>query len=98
MVSDFITENEGYLCLTPSEYNAMTQSDPSICMGSRTLLEYGEACDGYWTSNKFMKQMGIAVKIAEAKYPKEKGYRLFRFFDLRGCHMAYADDSLTNAV
>ena len=40
----------------------MKQSDPSICMGSRTLLEYGEARDGYWMSNKFMKEMGIAVK------------------------------------
>ena len=40
----------------------MKQSDRSICMGSRTLLEYGEARDGYWMSNKFMKEMGIAVK------------------------------------
>ena len=35
-----------------------------------------------------MKQMG-AVKIAEAKYPKEKCYRLFWIFDQSGCHMAY---------
>ena len=41
-----------------------------------------------------MKQMGIAVKIAEAKYPKEKCYRLFWIYDQSGCHMAYADDSL----
>ena len=94
MVSDFITENGGYLCLTPSEYDAMKQSDSGICMGSRTLLEFGEACDGYWLSNKFMKQMGIAFKLAEAKYPKEKCYILFRIFDQSGCHMAYADDSL----
>ena len=36
-----------------------------------------------------MKQMGIVVKIAEAKYPKEKCYRLFWIFDQSGCHMAY---------
>ena len=41
-----------------------------------------------------MKQMGIVVKIAEAKYLKEKCYRLFWIFDQSGCHMAYADDSL----
>ena len=33
MVSDLITENEDYLCLPPSEYDAMKQSNPSICMG-----------------------------------------------------------------
>ena len=72
----------------------MKQSGPNICMGSRTLLEYREACDGNWMSNKIIKQMGIAVKIGEAKYPKEKSYRLFWIFDQSGCHMAYADDSL----
>ena len=41
-----------------------------------------------------MKQMGIAVKIAEVKYPKGKCYRLFWIFDQSGCHMAYADDAL----
>ena len=35
-----------------------------------------------------------AVKIAEAKYPKEQGYRLFWIFDQSGCHMAFGDDSL----
>ena len=37
---------------------------------------------------------GIAVKIVEAKYPKEKDYRLFWIIDQSGCHMAYAEDSL----
>ena len=41
----------------------MKQSGPNICMGSRILLEYREACDGYWMSNTFMKQMGIARNI-----------------------------------
>ena len=72
MVSDFITENDGYLCLTPSEYDAMKQSDPSVCMGSRTLLEYGENRDGYWTSNKFMKQMRIAVKKQRRNIRKKR--------------------------
>ena len=41
-----------------------------------------------------MKQMTAAVKIAEMKYPKDKGYRLFGVFDQSGCHMAYSDDAL----
>ena len=70
------------------------QADPDIPMAARTLLKYGEARDGYWTSAKFMNQMKNAVKVAEAKYPKEKGYRLFWIFDQSQCHMAYADDAL----
>ena len=62
MMSDFIPENGGYLCLTTFDYDAMEQSDPGICMGSRTLLEYGEARDGYWTSIQFMKQMVLLSK------------------------------------
>ena len=94
MVSDFITENDGYLCLTQSEYNAKKQTDPDIRMGARVLIEYGESRDGYWTAAKFMKQMRSVVKIAETKYPKEAGYRLFWIFDQSGCHMAFADNSL----
>ena len=30
-------------------------------------LEYGESKEGYWTRNKFMKQMETAVMIAEVK-------------------------------
>ena len=94
MVSDFITENDGYLCLTQSEYNAKKQTDPDIRMGARVLIEYGESRDGYWTAAKFMKQMRSVVKIAETKYPKEAGYRLFWIFDQSGYHMAFADNSL----
>jgi len=36
-------------------------------------LEYGEAKEGYWTSEKFMRQIKEVVKIAEAKYPTGDG-------------------------
>lgn len=91
MVSDFITERDGYLCLTEAEHNMAKQKDCDIPMAPRTLLEYGEARDGYWTGAKFMKQMVNAVKVAEAKYPKEEG---FRIFDQSQCHKAFADDAL----
>ena len=94
MVSDFITETGGYLCLTQAEYDAAKVLDPNIRMGARQLLEYGEGRDGYWTGAKFMAQMEKVVKIAEAKYPKADGYRLFWVFDQSQCHMAYAEDAL----
>jgi len=56
--------------------------------------EYGENRDGYGTGDKFMKQMKKSVKLAEIKYPKEKGYRLFWIFDQSGCHMAFCENSL----
>ena len=42
-------------------------------MSARKLLEYGESREGYWTSERFMKQIEYAVEVAEAKYPKEQG-------------------------
>ena len=88
MVSDFITM-DGYLCLTEEEYAAAKVHNPDIKMGARQLLEYGEARDGYWTGDKFMKQMKKVVKVAETIYPKEKGYQLYWVFDQSGCHVAY---------
>ena len=70
MVSDFIDERNGYLCLTQEEYVRARQSDPSIQMEARCLFECGEAKEGYWTCDKFIKQMKKAIKIAEFKYPK----------------------------
>jgi len=41
-----------------------------------------------------MKQMEYVVEIAEAKYPKEQGYRLFWVFDQSSCHSAFSEDAL----
>ena len=38
--------------------------------------------------------MEKAVQVAEAKFPKHEGYRLYWIFDHSSCHTAYADDSL----
>ena len=94
MVSDFIVEQDGYLCLTKAEFDAAKVNNPNLRMGARTLLEYGEGRDGYWTGQKFMKQMESAVQIAEAKYSRSEDYRLFWVFDQSGCHMAFDDDAL----
>ena len=79
MVSDFITERDGFLCLTPEEHQAAKLLNPNIPMAARQLLQYGESRDGYWTGERFMEQMENAVKVAEAKYPKDQSYRLYGF-------------------
>lgn len=94
MVSDFIDEKNGYLALTQEEYDVAKQTDPNIWMQARAFLEYGESKEGYWTSEKFMEQIVMAVKIAEYKYPQDDGWKIVWIFDHSSCHSAMADDSL----
>lgn len=94
MVSDFVDESNGYLALTQQEYDAAKQDDPTIKMYARQLLEYGEAKEGYWTSDRFMEQIKEAVKIADVKYPRAKGYRVVWIFDHSSCHAAMPSDAL----
>ncbi len=94
MVSDFIDEKNGYLRFTQEEYDLAKQSDPNIWMEARAFLEYGENREGYWNSEKFMNQIKMAVKIAEAKYPKCDNWRHVWIFDHSSCHSAMPDDAL----
>ena len=94
MVSDFVDEINGYLCLTQEEYRRAREVDKTTQMEARSLLEYGEAREGYWTCDKFMQQMKKAIKIAEFKYPKSEGWKHVWIFDHSSCHAAMADDSL----
>ena len=94
MVSDFICEQDGYLSFTAEEYEAAKASDPTIKLQARQFLEYGESREGYWTGEKFMQQIELAVKIAEFKYPKRDGWRHVWLFDHSSCHAAMADDAL----
>ena len=73
MVSDFIDERNGYLQLTEEEYQKELKTDSNAKLVAREFLEYGEAREGYWTSDKFMHQIEKAYKIAEIKYPSSKG-------------------------
>ena len=61
---------------------------------ARKCLEYGGNKEGYWTSEKFIAQIEDAAKIAEVKYPCDKGYRLVWIFDHSSCHGTYGDDAL----
>ncbi len=67
-------------------------ADPTIWVLARELLEYGEGKERYWTSEKFMRQMEQAIKIADVKYPRTRdggvfGYltTAFVLFPVYGC-------------
>ena len=96
MVSDFIGEKDGYLLLSDAEeFEADKQKFPEITEPkARAYLEYGESKEGYWTSEKFIRQIKNSAKIAEFKYPRENGYRVIWIFDHSSCHGAYSDDAL----
>jgi len=75
MISDFIDEFNGYLCLSDTEYSvAKGKYGSNVKKEARVYLEYGESREGYWTSSKFLPQMDNVVKIADIKYPMDKGY------------------------
>lgn len=94
MLSDFIEERNGYLCLTDEEYERAKAVDKTAKKYARRFLEYGESREGYWTSDKFMDQIKEAVKLVDFKYPKSEGWRIVWVFDHSSCHAAMADDSL----
>ena len=89
MVSDCIGEINSYLCLTQEDKGSRIQyfhgSDMSIWLNRGKL---------YWTSDKFVQQMKVAIKIAKFKYPKGEGWKHVQIFDHSSCHAAIADDSL----
>lgn len=94
MVADFIEEQGGYLQLTTEQFEEAKKANPAIRRSSRVLLEYGESHDGYFTSEKFLIQVESAIQIAEYKYPRSQGYRLYFIFDQSSCHTAYGEDAL----
>ena len=48
--------------------------------------KHKEAREGYWTCDKFIKQMKKLIKIAEFKYPKSDGWRYVWIFSHPCCH------------
>ena len=95
MLSDFIDERNGYLCLTQEEYDRAKLQDKSIKMYARKFLESKE---GYWTSEKFMSQIKEAVKLANIKYPNSEGWHVVWVFDHSSCHAAMADTGPSTVV
>lgn len=67
--------------------------DNTLHITAREQLEYGESSEGYWTNQRFMKQME-GVKLAETKYPMTEGYLHVWIFDHSSCHAAKVDNAL----
>ena len=94
MVSDFISENLGYLQLTQEEYDEAKQSNPTIRKHACETLECGEGKEGYWTSEKFTTQIREAARITDVKYPREEGRRVVWIFDHSSCHATMPENAL----
>ena len=94
MVSDFIDEKNGFLCLSESQWETAKVTNPNIKRYAREYLEYGENKEEYWTMSRFLAQLKRAAEIAEIRYPREQGWRICWVFDNSSCHNAMAEDSL----
>ena len=95
MVSEFIEEKDGYLALSDEQYEfEVTNNDQDIEKSALAVLEIGEHREGYWNSDRFMEQVGKAVKIADVKYPPSQGYHHVWCFDHSCGHTAFAEDAL----
>ena len=62
-------------------------------MCTREILKFGSGNEGYWNSEKFLKQMERAVAIADVKYPSDR-FSKVRIFDQSSGHCAFRDDAL----
>jgi hypothetical protein len=94
MLSDFVEERNGLLCLSDEEFERAKLVDGSAKKYARKLLEYGANREGYWTSDKFMDTIKDVVKLVEIKYPRSDGWRVVLIFDHSSCHAAMAEDCL----
>ena len=70
MVSDFVDEFNGLLTLTAEEFERGKLMYPDLKKKARVLLKYGVESEGYWNSEKFIKQVEDVIKIVNVKYPK----------------------------
>ena len=93
MVSDFISEHDGFLSLTDEEHAQAKVKYPAIPKSARVLFKYGAQAEGYWNYEKFLIQVANAIQISETIYPKEK-YSLVFILDQSSGHTAYPEDAL----
>ena len=90
-----IEEKDGYLALSDEQYEfEVTNNDQDIEKSALAVLEIGEHREGYWNSDRFMEQVGKAVKIADMKYPPSQGHHHVWCFDHSCGHTAFAEDAL----
>lgn len=67
-MADFVTEHDGLLQITDDEFERAQQSDSSITKCAREIIKFGAGSEGYWNSQRFLRQVERAIAIAETKY------------------------------
>ena len=95
MVSDFITQQRGFLCLNDREHDVARALRPNFPKTARAFLEYGGDKEGYWTAEKFMSNVKNASAIANFLFPSER-YTIVWLFDQSSCHRAFSEDALNS--
>ena len=65
MVSDFITQQEGYLALSSEECELATHAPRT----SRVFLEYGCDKEGYWTEKSLLPMCGMRLQLPTSNIP-----------------------------
>ena len=93
MVSDFVDEHDGYLRLTDEQFAVAKVDNPTIAQTARVTFLYGSEREGYWTGEKFMKQMATACDIASFKYPPHSHTVVF-VLDQSSCHRKFEEKAL----
>ena len=83
--------SECYLALSEEQYEFEVTND--IEKSALAVLEIGEHREGYWNSDRFMEQVGKAVRIADLKYPPSQGYHHVWCFDHSCGYTAFAEDA-----
>ena len=56
-------------------------------------MKGGSVVDGYWTNDRFLRQVTKVVEIAELKYPSQ-GHSLVFIFNQSSNHSAFAEEAL----
>ena len=93
MVSDFVTKYNSLLEFTDKEFRCESDANPSIRKCACEIVKFGSGNEGYWNSEKFLKQMKRAIVIADAKYPSDRLSKVW-IFDQSSGHCAFRDDAL----
>ncbi len=75
------------------DYERTKDAYPGLWKEARRSLKLGAEYEGYWDSEKFLKQVENAITITEVKYPKESHSLVF-LFDQSSGHTAFPDDAL----
>jgi len=99
MLSGFICETAGWLQITPEQRERINKrrAEAGLCPlpadydSSCEYFEYGKNRDGWWDSDKMIKQTDFVISIFEELYP---GYQAVFLFDWSSGHAKYADDAL----